>query len=1025
VRDLFSRAGAVVKAQHELALREEDLKRATELTVAQEKDLSRLVAERAALGNECDRLSKIVASKDQELSTLVAERAVLTSNFDQLHRDLLTKEQELSTSLAGKLALDRECNRLSQIIVSKEERVSKLVAERETMEENLNELDRDLATKELELSKSAADQALRDSDFNRLSEILAANEEKLSKFAGELACIDRDYKHLRKDDAAKDQQLVELVTEREGYARDCEQLRELLVAKEEDFSYLLRECENLRIDLSCIRDEVVKKDQELSEIRRKKSALDIQSEEYNQIILGREKILVELKAENKEKSVDLEYKKNNLELAEKKIGIVVRASKTLRFESKWLAAKILQQNTDLDQLSKLAFQTGSHLFLSRLKKSKIVFSIGLVIKALRTFSLSPVRDLVEVAQISGSDLFDKNWYLRKNIDVALADMNPAYHYLRYGYLEGRDPGPEFSTNTYLNINEDVASAGANPLLHFLKYGRHEGRRTKIKIDEILFERSDKKLKSNAKSIIENGCLIVAPPHVLGLANLYAYELEKVGFVTKVSSDLCDQNMYQHLFVFCPNVFSEEMKSGYIAVQFEQTTNSRWFETDYLVKLRKASAILDYSIENIEFLKNTDIDFSRLFFVPVGVPGASSENEYLRFDERDIDVLFYGDDQCPRRAAYLAELGRHFRVKILNNTFGKSVWDMIRRSKIVVNIHYYDPALLEIPRLCECMSLGTPVISEEAIDIESQDSFNPGVEFVESGNIEAMVKAVKKILDDPNLHEDRVRACYDFAQKRYVEFNWHFRRFLYAQNMISLETLDETRRPEGERYSEGGKLFLTLPETPMRLSAFRSQRRYEFGEFKGFRHRFGWIGCGLSYRSLAKEALANKVSTLTVCEDDADFPHDYVNRLAIVQKYLEMHSDWDVFSGFMADLSPDARVLKVEEFNGEKFVWLDRMISMVYNIYSDRALKILSDWSPLDHNVQINTIDRYMERQSIKVVVLYPFLVGHQENLTSTLWGIENKEYNKLISRTHVTIQKLIQDSELDASKNPLSSSGFD
>ena len=83
--------------------------------------------------------------------------------------------------------------------------------------------------------------------------------------------------------------------------------------------------------------------------------------------------------------------------------------------------------------------------------------------------------LWELLLIRMSELFDKDWYLTKNPDVAIAKVDPWLHYLRYGGFEGRDPGPNFSSSWYLDTYEDVKKAGINPLIHFLKCGRAEGR----------------------------------------------------------------------------------------------------------------------------------------------------------------------------------------------------------------------------------------------------------------------------------------------------------------------------------------------------------------------------------------------------------------------------------------------------------------------------------------------------------------------------------------------------------------------
>src|SRR5688500_5581915 len=77
--------------------------------------------------------------------------------------------------------------------------------------------------------------------------------------------------------------------------------------------------------------------------------------------------------------------------------------------------------------------------------------------------------------LTQSDLLDANWYVENYPDVASLGLPAAEHYLHYGTLMLRDPGPRFSTREYLEANPDVATAKTNALLHYLRFGRKEGR----------------------------------------------------------------------------------------------------------------------------------------------------------------------------------------------------------------------------------------------------------------------------------------------------------------------------------------------------------------------------------------------------------------------------------------------------------------------------------------------------------------------------------------------------------------------
>jgi hypothetical protein len=74
--------------------------------------------------------------------------------------------------------------------------------------------------------------------------------------------------------------------------------------------------------------------------------------------------------------------------------------------------------------------------------------------------------------------FDRSYYLTVNPDVRAAGDDPLFHYLRFGWQEGRNPNPTFDTNFYLADNKDVAKARINPLLHYISKGAAEGRRSR-------------------------------------------------------------------------------------------------------------------------------------------------------------------------------------------------------------------------------------------------------------------------------------------------------------------------------------------------------------------------------------------------------------------------------------------------------------------------------------------------------------------------------------------------------------------
>ncbi len=97
------------------------------------------------------------------------------------------------------------------------------------------------------------------------------------------------------------------------------------------------------------------------------------------------------------------------------------------------------------------------------------------LRTLKIILLKSLHQWSATRAITRSGLFDRNWYLANNPDVAQSGVDPIKHYVQYGAREGRDPSPLFNTQGYLSNYLDVAAAGVNPLEHFIRCGAKEGR----------------------------------------------------------------------------------------------------------------------------------------------------------------------------------------------------------------------------------------------------------------------------------------------------------------------------------------------------------------------------------------------------------------------------------------------------------------------------------------------------------------------------------------------------------------------
>ncbi|KVS27360.1 methyltransferase type 11 [Burkholderia cepacia] len=458
-------------------------------------------------------------------------------------------------------------------------------------------------------------------------------------------------------------------------------------------------------------------------------------------------------------------------------------------------------------------------------------------------------------------------------------------------------------------------------------------------------------------------------------------------------------------VVCPQMF-KRLPPGErrIAFQMEQSVSSRWFTDDYLRILEGSLAVLEYSLKNIEFLDSKGIKYPHVHYLPVGASRDYQADIVAESLEKKWDLLFYGDAKSsPRRRQMLETLQKHFNVRICSEVFGDDVAREIRQARVVVNIHYYENALLEMPRIQECLSLGVPLVSESSSDQAEYPEIFEAVTFFDEGDEQDMLRAVQAALDRSYDAEAIARAVDNGS----VRFSFMFDRFLTAMNFLPPTKLldDGLPLPDGAT-----RVVLSLPETIARRRIYEAAAADNCVVFDGVRLRPGWVGCGLSYSALARHAQRKGLHRLTVLEDDALLPEDFEKKIGIVNAYLDSKDgQWDVFSGLIAVLHPGTRVIGVEDFQGMRFVTIDKMTSTVCNIYNERALRMLAEWDSNDRNDQTNTIDRYLERQAdLRVVVALPFLVGHREDVYSTLWGFQNTQYNDLIENSERELGRLAE-----------------
>ena len=206
-------------------------------------------------------------------------------------------------------------------------------------------------------------------------------------------------------------------------------------------------------------------------------------------------------------------------------------------------------------------------------------------------------------------------------------------------------------------------------------------------------------------------------------------------------------------------------------------DSPWMAVPEFIDLFRRYPTWDYSQANIEYLAARGLP--RPTYVPIGyVP----ELTRIVPAPEDIDVLFYGV-LSERRYAVLRDLhNRGFRVKWLSGVLGASRDAWIARSKIVLNIHYWEAKIFEIARVSYLLANSRAVVSERGADPTLERGLESGVAFAD---YDELVDRCVELLG-----EERARR--ELAERGYQAFSARSQVDIVHRALSDLE--DVTHKP---------------------------------------------------------------------------------------------------------------------------------------------------------------------------------------------------------------------------------------
>jgi len=166
----------------------------------------------------------------------------------------------------------------------------------------------------------------------------------------------------------------------------------------------------------------------------------------------------------------------------------------------------------------------------------------------------------------------------------------------------------------------------------------------------------------------------------------------------------------------------------VLYNLEQAGPGPWFEPAALEILRRFR-VWDYSEHNAANLVALGVPRPRV--VPVGFVPELARIESL---PEEIDVLFYGSLN-ERRQAVLDELtAAGARVESVFGVYGKERDRLIARSRMVLNVHFFEAKVFEIVRVSYLLANGRAVVCERGASPEEEAPFEEGVAFADHAHL---------------------------------------------------------------------------------------------------------------------------------------------------------------------------------------------------------------------------------------------------------------------------------------------------
>lgn len=644
--------------------------------------------------------------------------------------------------------------------------------------------------------------------------------------------------------------------------------------------------------------------------------------------------------------------------------------------------------------------------------------------------------------------FNVDNYRLLNKDIEnLTNSELEIHYFTKGQYQNRlynfDLPDDFNVDDYRLLNSSLKDLSDDELkIHYFLYGQYENIPYKYDLPKIS-DNIDNFLSDTVSIVI---CLSYGQ-YGTYLAKSISHILNKLNIKNKVIDHLTqndiDQNINkpnEYFLILFYNVLTiTPTKNKYILYQLEQVNQSKWINENYLNGIKNSIITIDYSKENIRaLLKINDNLKNKIYYQPLPLNYSKYIYHYtnlfndINLNENEYDILFFGNFNI-RRDNILNYLKDRYNIKIVDKVFGVELNNLIKKSRIIINIHYYYNAILEIYRINEILEYNKIIISELPIssDYENKKLYEKNIIFIDEikddlSNIDNLCDKINYLLDNNNYcnfiqnNLNSINYIYNFTNNLFInnlkKFNFNILKNNFKSEYISTNNEDLLKinfidyilwinmDSSKNRYYYMKNLLLNLNVENSRISAIDGKKNKNLKdainiEFERNLSNYE-IACTLSHIKSINYLNNFKGDYFMICEDDIAFTNlKYFNH--DLKKIISDAPEFDILLLFKSSIL---------NYDNNKYIkWNEDVFGTVCYIVSRSGINKLISFAKydfinknfdFDKNIKFDVADIFIYNRLNTFVYKYNFISTKFEE--STIHP-DHLEGHKLNNELHVNL----------------------